>query len=433
MRNAYIWISLIIMILMGCRSTSKKQVEQIKTKNVSAEGLVLPAGFKATIVVDNLGRGRHLVVNDNRDIYMALNKLENEKGIVALRDIDGDGKADLIRYFGSMPGTGIDIYNGYLYFGSDISVVRYKLIPGELIPDTVPELVIDGFPEQDTHESKAITIDPLGNLYVNVGGPSNACMEKTRTFGSMGIDPCPQLDQQAGIWQYSANRKGQKHTEDGIRYATGIRNAIALKWNTISDNLYAVQHGRDQLAQLFPEIFDENEGVNLPAEEFLLIEKGDDFGWPYCYYDPFLVKKVLAPEYGGNGTIVGRCEKAKDPILAFPAHIAPNSLLFYDKDMFPEKYHNGAFVAFHGSWNRAPQVQEGYFVAFVPFDGILPTGQWEIFANGFAVKENIKSPREAVHRPTGLALGPDGALYVSDSQRGKIWKIEYMDLSKEQK
>ena len=423
MNKLVVLLVIVFTLLPGCNSKKQNKVQvQIEDE---ITGIKIPENFKISVVADNLGRGRHIVVNDNGDIYMALNKLENGYGIVGIRDNNGDGIADLIRYFGEYTGTGIDIYNGYLYFGSDTVIVRYRLRMGELVPDTIAEIIVSGFPNQDTHESKSITIDLLGNLYVNVGGPSNACMELARTMGSPGIDPCPQLKRQGGIWKFNANKPGQDQMKDGKRYATGIRNAVALKYNRKVQQLYAVQHGRDQLSQLYPDIYTEDDGVNLPAEEFFLIQEGDDFGWPYCYYDPFKVKKVLAPEYGGNGAIVGRCEFVKDPILAFPAHLAPNCLAFYNKEMFPEKYRNGAFIAFHGSWNRAPQEQDGFFIGFVPFNGMYPEAQWEIFADGFAGKEVIKSPREAVYRPMGIAIGPKGEMYISDSKKGKIWCITY--------
>jgi glucose/arabinose dehydrogenase len=111
--------------------------------------------------------------------------------------------------------------------------------------------------------------------------------------------------------------------------------------------------------------------------------------------------------------------------MAFPAHTAPNDVLFYTGSMFPEKYKNGAFVAFHGSWNRAPQPQEGYHVVFVPFKGSIPSGEWEVFATGFAGVEVVKSPRDAQHRPCGLAQAPDGSLFVTDDVNGRIYRILY--------
>jgi glucose/arabinose dehydrogenase len=156
-----------------------------------------------------------------------------------------------------------------------------------------------------------------------------------------------------------------------------------------------------------------------------LVEDGSNFGWPYCYYDQAQNKKVLAPEYGGDGQKIGRCEAADDPVLAFPAHTAPNDILFYTGKMFPEKYKNGAFIAFHGSWNRAPLPQEGYYVVFVPFKGKIPEGEWEVFASGFSALDVVKSPRDAEHRPCGLAQGPDGSLFISDDVKGRIYQIKY--------
>ena len=113
------------------------------------------------------------------------------------------------------------------------------------------------------------------------------------------------------------------------------------------------------------------------------------------------------------------------PIFAFPGHWAPNALLFYTGDQFPARYKNGAFIAFHGSWNRAPEKQKGYKVVFVPFLKGKPSGAYEVFADGFMGADEIASPGEAKYRPCGLAQGPDGSLYISDSVKGNIWKIKY--------
>ena len=388
-------------------------------------GLVLPDGFSALVVADNLGRGRHIAVSSNGDIYMALRSLHEGSGIVALSDTNDDGRSDVAAYFGEHAGTGMQIWNGYLYFGSDTFVSRYRMEPGSLVPAEPDEIVAGGFPVQNQHTDKSFAINDKGEIYVNVGAPSNACMEQTRTQGSPGMDPCPQLESHAGIWRFDADRTGQRQMQDGYRYITGTRNAIALTWNEQVGELYIVMHGRDQLYQFFPEIYSKEDGAELPAEEFLLATEGSNFGWPYCYYDQRKKKLVLAPEYGGDGEITGRCEECSDPIMGFPGHLAPNDLLFYTGNQFPEKYRNGAFICFHGSWNRAPLEQKGYFVAFVPFKGSLPSGDWEVFADNFQVVETVRSPNDAVYRPMGLAQGPDGSIFVSDSQKGRIWRIMY--------
>src|SRR5690606_41546588 len=128
------------------------------------------------------------------------------------------------------------------------------------------------------------------------------------------------------------------------------------------------------------DLYTVKDNAELPAEEFLLVKKGSNFGWPYCYYDGKQQKKILAPEYGGDTKTQGRCEGVDKPIMAFPAHLAPNALLFYTGNQFPEKYKNGAFIAFHGSWNRAPEPQAGFFVVFVPMKDGEPNGEWEVFA-----------------------------------------------------
>jgi glucose/arabinose dehydrogenase len=405
------------------------QQKNADTKNLAADtdngGITLPEGFSALVVADEIGRGRHITVNDNGDIYVSLRDQDENKGIACLRDTTGDGRADIIEYTGEHTGTGIKLHNGYLYFGSDTAVVRYPMQSGELLPGNNWEMIARGFPQERQHEAKPMEFDGQGNMYVTVGAPANACMEQMRTKGSPGMDPCPILEYAGGIWKFKDDMLNQDQLTDGERYATGIRHAVANSWNKQVNELYVVQHGRDQLHQFFPELYDTKQSAELPAEEFFLVTEGADFGWPYCYYDPFQEKKVLAPEYGGDGEMVERCENKTDPIMTFPGHIGPNDLLFYTADMFPEKYRNGAFIAFHGSWNRAPEPQSGYFVVFVPFEGAYPSGEWEIFADGFAGTETISSTRDAVYRPCGLAQGPDGSLYVVDSNKGKIWRIIY--------
>jgi glucose/arabinose dehydrogenase len=415
---------LALFLLISCRNTGTN--ESGNNEKFTARGdISLPDGFKAIVVAEELGRGRHIIVNDNGDIYLALRQLNNDGGVACLRDTSDDGVADIVEYFGEHPGTGIGIRNGYLYVGADYGVYRYKMTEGELVPTGEAELIAGGFPEQGSHAVKPFAFDNEGNMYVNVGGPSNACMEQMRTKGSSGMDPCPQLERQGGIWKFSADEPNQDQEADAERFATGIRNAVAITWNQHADELYVVQHGRDQLHQFYPDMYTVEESANLPAEEMFLVEEGSDFGWPYCYYDEMKGQKVLAPEYGGDSREIGRCASAVDPILAFPGHIAPNDLLFYHANQFPEKYKNGAFIAFHGSWNRGPLEEKGFHVAFAPFDGKMPVGEWEVFADGFAGEGPIMNTGDAKYRPTGVAVGPDGSLFISDSREGKIWKIMY--------
>lgn len=413
---------MIPVFIMGCNSVHTH--ESSLKADADNGGISIPEGFSAFVVADNLGHTRHIKVASNGDIYASLSRQVKDGGIVCLRDTTGDGKADVVVYTGTFDGTGIGLHNDYLYFGADTIIVRYPLKRDELVPDPAYQVVVRGFEETHQHATKPFSFDDRGNIYVTVGAPSNACQEQDRTKGSSGMDPCPLLEKFGGIWKFSADLTNQDQMKDGYRYATGIRNAVAIHWNQKEAKLYALQHGRDQLNQFYPELYTEEQSNELPAEEFLLVEDGSDFGWPYCYYDQLQEKKVLAPEYGGDGKKIGRCEAKDDPILAFPGHIAPNDLLFYTGDMFPERYKNGAFIAFHGSWNRSPE-QKGYSVVFVPFEGKIPGGDWEVFAEGFAGADAVQNTGDAKYRPCGLAQGPDGSLYVCDDVKGRIWRIFY--------
>lgn len=417
-------IAIIVLLLSGCLGNSEEEKTANRKYETGGTNLKLPEGFSAMIVADSVGRARHIAVNEKGDIYVKLGGLKNGVGIVMLRDTDGDGKADEQSGFGDYGGTGIYIRDGYLYASSNQDVFRYKLNEDGRVIDTArPETIVKGLIDRRQHNSKSIVLDNNGNLYVNVGAYSNSCQVMDRSEGSPGRQPCPILDSAGGIWQFRADKQGQQYG-DGVRYATGLRNVVGLDWNAQANQLFVTQHGRDQLSQLFPGMYDDKKNAELPAETMYAINKGDDCGWPYIYYDHLQKKKILAPEYGGDGEKTGG-EKAIDPIMAFPGHIAPNGLLFYTGTMFPDKYRNGAFIAFHGSWNRAPEKQLGYFVAFVPFANGKPSGEWEIFANNFAGTHEINSPGDAAHRPCGLAQGPDGSLYVSDDTGGTIFRIFY--------
>jgi glucose/arabinose dehydrogenase len=183
-------------------------------------GLTLPPGFCALVVHEGVGEARHIAVNTNGDIYVILRRGPNPPqgeqrqpgGIVGFRDTNGDGKADVVsEKFGEMGGTGLELRNGYLYFASPTAIGRFKLTPGQLKPAGPAEIVVDGLPQGGGHAEKDITFDNAGNVYVNIGLPSNACQIPDRRPGAPGIDPCPQLEERGGIWRFKADEVGQKY------------------------------------------------------------------------------------------------------------------------------------------------------------------------------------------------------------------------------
>ena len=387
-------------------------------------GITVPQGFCASVVADDLGAARHLAVSPHGDLYVALRREGTPAGaVVALRDANGDGTFEQQERFGAgLAGTAIGFRNNYLYVGANDRIVRFRM-GDALVPPGAPETIVD-LPDDRQHAAKPFAFGPAGELFVHVGAPSNNCQVADRKEGVPGQQPCKLLEQYGGVWKYDADTPGQKHSPDK-RYATGIRHTVSLVWNPATGSLYGVQHGRDQLDTMWPSLFSAKENAQLPAEEMQVYTDGANFGWPYCYYGPFQKERVLAPEYGGDGNKAGDCGKYAAPLVPFDAHMGPNALVFYTGTQFPAQYRDGAFVAFHGSWNRAPLPQSGYHVMFVPFKDGKPAGEPTVFADRFGGAEPVMDPRKATYRPSGLALARDGSLYVSEDATGRIWRISY--------
>ena len=393
-------------------------------------GITLPAGFCAAIFADTIGVARHAVVGPDGIVYLALepgsrtsagtSRRREPGGIAILRDTTGDGRADLVRRIATGGGTGIALRGDWLYYSTTTTVERIRLGPDRMSAAAPPETLVEGIPNEG-HISRSLALDDRGGVFVHVGSDSNVC---TYTGTRTGPDPCPELVERAGIWRYDAAKLHQQHPGQGERWAIGLRNAVGIAWDSATHRLYAASHGRDGLASLYPALYTAARSAEQPSEELVQVERGDDFGWPYCYHDNALGRKVLAPEYGGDGTTVGRCAAAKPPLIGFPGHWGPDDLLLYAGPMFPARYRGGAFIAFHGSWNRAPMPQAGYKVVFVPASGGRLGPAFESFADDFAGR--YREPSGAAHRPTGLAQGPDGALFITDDQRGRVWRVVWV-------
>ena len=335
-------------------------------------GLTLPDGFCASVVAQDVGKVRHLAVGPGGELYAAVGGGFLRGGIAAFRDRDGDGVMDERATFGPRDGNDVAVHDGHLYLALEDRVVRWRLTPGRLEPPGEPETVVSGLPDEGDHGAKALAFPGGSVLLVKIGSATNSCQRINRAAKSAGKDPCPELERHAGIWRFDADRAGQQFA-DGRRWATGMRNAEALAVQPGTGEVWAAIHGRDQLGDNWG--FSPEANAKNPAEELVQVAEGDDIGWPYCYYSNDAHRKVLAPEYGGDGRAVGRCERAKDPAIAFPGHWAPMSLAFYTGTQFGPAYAGGLFVAFHGSWNRAPLPQAGFRVVFAPFADGKPGGR----------------------------------------------------------
>ena len=414
-------------LLLGITACSRG--ERPSTANPQCDegngGITLPPGFCAAVFADEVGVARHLVVTPTGDVYLSLEDARissattthvrgdnGRGGLIALRDTNADGRADVRYRIVDASHSGMALRIPWLYSSSVTSVLRYRLDSGSLAPIGAPDTIVTGFPDGG-HSSRSLALDDSGNLFINIGSSGNVCR---------ALDPCEELDARAGIWRYDAALLHQVH-DVSKRFATGIRNAVGLAWHPDVNALYATQHGRDDLHNIYPKLYSVEKSNDAPSEELLKVNAGDDYGWPYCYHDRVLHRRVLAPEYGGDANKAGRCADKKLPIAAFPGHWAPDGLLFYRGTQLPIRYRSGVFITFHGSWNRSGG-QEGYKVVFVPFVSGFPRDSSETFADGFA--GGRKNPGGARYRPVGLAEGRDGSVYISDDQRGRIWRVIYI-------
>lgn len=425
-----------VIALAAMSSSAPNAQAQNTNACVEDAGIALPKGFCATVFADNIGHARQmavtadgtLYVNTWSGVYYGNDKPHDGGFLVALKDSKGTGKADVnVRVgpdfeSGAKGGTGVWHYKNWIYAELNDSIVRYDVSAGPPAPDAKSETILSGMPLSGDHPMHPFAIDGNGNLFVSMGSATNACEVKNRMPSSKGNEPCTELETRAGIWRYDANKTGQTFSAKE-RYASGNRNPEGFDFDA-AGRLYTTQHGRDQLHENWPKLYTAEQGFELPSEEVTIVKDGAWYGWPNCYFDPAQKKRVLAPEYGGDGgKAVGNCDTSEPPVAVYPAHWAPNDLKIYKGSGFPKAYNGGAFIAFHGSWNRAPGPQAGYNVVFQPLADGKTTGDYIVFANGFAGK--FKEPGRAAHRPSGLAIAPDGALFIADDKAGRIWRVTY--------
>jgi glucose/arabinose dehydrogenase len=393
--------------------------------SASAQDVTVPEGFSVSVAWEGTGTARHIAFNENGDLYVSSRMSRGAAedavpvGILALRDEDGDGVFDRAEHFGSVSGTGLRFHNGDLYASSATTLYRFNFNDGELVPKGEPDVIVSGMPTGG-YSARPIAFDNQGRVIIGVGSGGNTCVDQPGPEGQP-LDPCTQLADRAGFWRFDTTSTGQAFPADGDHISIGLRDAQALALNPADGYAYTVVQGRNALNRAAGSQYSEADNQLGIAEEMHRVSLGADLGWPYTHFDGRSMQRFTAPEYGGSPDQPVTHNRYATPVAVLPPHSSPLDIVFDTEGQFPGAYKGGAFVALQGGFN-GPTPQNGYGVWFVPQVADGEFGEPLAFADGFAAGD--RSPAGSAHRPSGLAISPDGALYVVDSKTGRIWRIE---------
>jgi glucose/arabinose dehydrogenase len=369
---------------------------------------VAPAGFKVEKFADGLKSPRWIYVAPNGDILVAQANTETKgvkkvaaaavmgkddahvgasvNTIMLFRDADKDGKPELRETFLSDLNQpfGMLIIGNYFYVANTDAVVRYPYKAGQT-KITGEGTKILSLPEGGRHWTRNIVTNAdKSKIYVAVGSASNVAED--------GMD---KEERRACIIEINPDGSGER------LYASGLRNPVGMDWAPGTKTLWTAVNERDEL------------GDNLVPDYLTSVTAGGFYGWPYSYFgqhlDPRIKEKDQKPEL---------VKKAIVPEVDLGSHTASLGLAFYTHKNFPQKYHNGAFIGQHGSWNRSEL--SGYKVVFVPFSNGKPSGAPQDFLTGFI---SSMEDKEVYGRPVGVTVLPDGSLLVADDSSSTLWRI----------
>ena len=340
------------------------------------EKLSLPDGFHIQFYSENVPNARSMTLGDDGTVYVGTGR---EGKVYAVLDKNKDGKSEKVVTLLSglnMP-NGVAFRKGALYIAEISRIIRINNVAKHLNVPPKPEVVYDWYPTDVHHGWKYIRFGPDGKLYVPVGAPCNICKPKKEIYATI-----TRMNPEGGDFEI---------------FACGIRNTVGFDWHPTTKSLWFTENGRDRL------------GEEVPPEELNHAPKsGLEFGYPYCH-----AGEISDPEFGQQAS----CDEFVPPSWKFPAHVAPLGIRFYTGDQFPDEYRNQLFVAQHGSWNRKNPM--GYRVVLVKFKGTKPVSDIN-FAEGW-----LQPSGKVLGRPVDILQMPDGALLVSDDQRGVIYRIFY--------
>ena len=360
------------------------------TKLEDVESLKTPAGFKVTKFAGDLKNPRWTYVAPNGDFFVSeSNTVFSKNRITLLRDANGDGEVDMRETFleDLNKPFGMLIIGNTFYVANTDGLYKYPYQEGQTSlereeGEKIVELPAGGYNNHWTRN--IITNKEQDKIYISVGSASNVAEH--------GMD---EEKRRANILVVDLDGGNEKI------YVSGLRNPVGMDWNPANGELWTAVNERDKL------------GDNLVPDYVTSVKEGGFYGWPYSYYG-----QLEDPRMEGKGKKL--VEQAIVPDVPVGSHTASLGFTFYDKDKFPEKYRNGAFVGQHGSWNRAEFV--GYKVLFIPFKDGKPSGEPEDFLSGFIAD---RSKAKVYGRPVCVAVTPQGDLLVNDDAGNAIWKISY--------
>lgn len=354
------------------------QPTSVKATDERVKSLKVPEGYKVELFAKDLNQPRIIDVADDGIIYLTRRE---DFDLMMLKDTNGDGKADIQKSIwkkDQLHGLDVDGDKIFLITVNKVYVANRKA-DGSI---DEPKMIIDGLPEAGQHPNRTLAVGPDDKLYISVGSTCNACGETS--------------DKNATLMR--ADKDG-KNLEI---YAKGLRNTIGFDWHPVTGELYGMDHGIDWLG-------DEDQ-----KEELNKLEENNNYGWPYIYADSKHNPADEPPKMSHEEY----AKKSTEPVMLLTAHAAPMEMVFYKGKMFPADDKNSAFLALHGSWNRAEPV--GYKVVKVKFDNGKPV-EFEDFLSGFLV-ENEKSQ---FGRPVGVAEHTDGSLLITDDSGGMVYRVSY--------
>jgi glucose/arabinose dehydrogenase len=343
--------------------------------------LSLPAGFAINVYRTGLGNARMLGVHGEH-VYVTQPAQGN---VVRLMDVDGDGVAESQ----VVVAENLPMVHGIAFRGDDVFLANvHSVYRGTVAADgafTGLSEIIDDLPDGGQHARRTLGVGPDQLLYISIGSDCDACAEPNPEHATL----------------LRSSLTGQAAAARTI-FAKGLRNTIGFGWHPVTGTLWGMDQGSDW------------RGDDLPPEELNAIAAGNDYGWPYCF--GARVPDPIIQDPPGM-TKAQYCAPTTAPVLLNQAHQSPIGLTFYEGSSFPERYQEGAFVAFHGSWNRKPAT--GYRVAFIPFVNGQPSAI-EDFVSGFL----IDGGKATFGRPAGIAVAPDGALLFTDDTNGIVYRVQ---------